>query len=57
MSTRHNFEILMAIIIFLLTIVSGIFPFVKRVNNPAGDRKSTRLNSSHSSVSRMPSSA
>ena len=25
--------------------------------NPAEDRKSTRLNSSHSSVSRMPSSA
>ena len=26
-------------------------------NNPSRDRKSTRLNSSHSSVSRMPSSA
>ena len=26
-------------------------------NNPAGDRKSTRLNSSHSQQSRMPSSA
>ena len=30
----------------------------QRVRNPLGeDRKSTRLNSSHSSVSRMPSSA
>ena len=27
------------------------------VERPASDRKSTRLNSSHSSVSRMPSSA
>mgnify|MGYP003333835211 CR=1 FL=1 len=28
-----------------------------RINNAIRDRKSTRLNSSHSSVSRMPSSA
>ena len=32
----NNFEILMAVVIFLLTIVSGLFPFIKRVNNPAG---------------------
>ena len=39
---------------------TGSFFFPKNLafsRNPAADRKSTRLNSSHSSVSRMPSSA
>ena len=32
-------------------------PAINRLDEAYGDRKSTRLNSSHSSVSRMPSSA
>ena len=36
---------------------SNVYTFTSRINKPLKDRKSTRLNSSHSSVSRMPSSA
>ena len=38
-------------------ISCGLNPFVQGSNVGAGDRKSTRLNSSHSAKSRMPSSA
>ena len=43
----------------ILLLASLAFTFVACDNDtePGGDRKSTRLNSSHSSVSRMPSSA
>ena len=40
----------------LLNAIMGILPLKGRVTF-AGDRKSTRLNSSHSKQSRMPSSA
>ena len=43
---------------------TSIIPFVTKINNDfyiyaqlLGDRKSTRLNSSHTDISRMPSSA
>ena len=41
--------------IFILIVVSLFLCSITKV--PLTDRKSTRLNSSHSSVSRMPSSA
>ena len=57
----------MATLFLVQAIVNRIWPPIKKpppatVTNtpaaePAPDRKSTRLNSSHSSVSRMPSSA
>ena len=34
-----------------------VLDWIERRNMPAADRKSTRLNSSHRSLSRMPSSA
>ena len=37
--------------------LDGYMCFGCAPNNPLGDRKSTRLNSSHNVISRMPSSA
>ena len=37
--------------------LAGTFPFVIKVRSLVSDRKSTRLNSSHLKLSRMPSSA
>ena len=45
-------SIIMMIFTSIYGIVDGLF-----VSNYVGDRKSTRLNSSHRSQSRMPSSA
>ena len=42
---------------FQILCESGLLPGALMHNNSLKDRKSTRLNSSHSSVSRMPSSA
>ena len=39
------------------TRIRGALPTLKKVLADGGDRKSTRLNSSHPSRSRMPSSA
>ena len=57
----HTFVIMMVIILFA-TLLTWIIPAGQyvRVENADGvkvDRKSTRLNSSHSRASRMPSSA
>ena len=41
----------------MVTMVEGIEDSAIDIGKLAKDRKSTRLNSSHSSVSRMPSSA
>ena len=42
---------------YLVHILPVIAPIVMKASVPIGDRKSTRLNSSHVSQSRMPSSA
>ena len=39
------------------TLSNGVWSFKDIVGNPLKDRKSTRLNSSHTDISRMPSSA
>ena len=44
-------------ITFVRNLLSIRTPVITAVNGPAVDRKSTRLNSSHRTVSRMPSSA
>ena len=41
----------------ILALTRGYFPQEDQPNNWPADRKSTRLNSSHRSLSRMPSSA
>ena len=48
-SLQHNVQ--------LLTRVGGVLREAAQAAKDPQDRKSTRLNSSHSSVSRMPSSA
>ena len=40
-----------------VVLLAGIWRFTRRFSAQALDRKSTRLNSSHSEISRMPSSA
>ena len=56
--TIRNYEVIAAIIILTREIlISGLREFLAKGKIKLPDRKSTRLNSSHSSVSRMPSSA
>ena len=40
-----------------LNAIAGVFPIDSGTIEVGGDRKSTRLNSSHNVISRMPSSA
>ena len=42
---------------FLVPILTGLPPTTTLFFSGVGDRKSTRLNSSHTDISRMPSSA
>ena len=49
-------EVLTRIAIFLTLVSAGVFS-LGVLGNATGDRKSTRLNSSHRPLSRMPSSA
>ena len=54
----HGLEDLEEIKILLILMFTDIYRLlVSKFLGHDGDRKSTRLNSSHSSVSRMPSSA
>ena len=48
---------LLALVAELIDTAPGSREQVEGAHGPQGDRKSTRLNSSHLSVSRMPSSA
>ena len=58
---RHKctiYKSLIVLMIFFLISTKSVYSFDNnRKGFVLGDRKSTRLNSSHSSVSRMPSSA
>ena len=47
----------LSIVFSISMLISGILEIIFSLSNRKGDRKSTRLNSSHTDSSRMPSSA